>query len=149
MTTPPPLPPIPPPLLPPKRRSVPTAVYCALFALLFITNSIWVYQGAVARVPGNAAYAFGVVQGGVLLPLGAAVGIACIWKQNRGFRGVFRVLFWASLVMVVLKLSQLANSTGSHSNHALQPMRDGVFSFPTASGLTHLDPAWPSSLGVI
>ncbi len=104
-----------PPPLPPRRLTIPTWVYCVLFCILFLVNAAWAYQRVVARFPGdrNPAFAIGVVQGGLLFPLAAAAGIACIWKQNRGFRGVVRVLFWASLFLLFTKLSQLASSTRS------------------------------------
>lgn len=78
-----------------------------------------------------------------MLPLAAVVGIACIWKQNRGVRGVFRVLFWASLVMVALKFNQLANSTGARPNHALQSTpSDALVSQQV--GIDIFGHAWPS-----
>jgi hypothetical protein len=123
MTTPPPLPPRQPPPLPPplpsQRRKIPTAVYFALFILLLAVNVVWVYQRAATRVPGNSAYVIGVVEGGVLLPLGAAAGIACIWRPNRGFRGVVRVLFWASLFLLFTKLNQLVNDMHQRPRHVL------------------------------
>jgi len=50
-----------------------------------------------------------MVVGGVIIPLVLIVGIAVIWKPNRGFRGVVRVLFWASLFIYVPKLIQFLN----------------------------------------
>lgn len=111
MATPPPLPPGQPPPLPSERRKIPTFVYLLLFILLFAINATWAYQQAAARAPGNTAYVLGVVQGNVVLPLVAAAGIACIWKPNRGFRGVVRVLFWGTVFLLFTKLSQFANST--------------------------------------
>jgi hypothetical protein len=111
-------------------------VYLLLFILLFAINASWAYQRAAARVPGNSAYAIGVVQGSVVFPLLAAAGVACIWKRNRGFRGIVRVLFWGTVFLLFTKLSQLAGSTRQRRNHALHPTPGGVCRFPTASGFT-------------
>ena len=111
MATPPPLPPSQPPPLPSERRKIPTFVYLFLFILLFAIDAALAYQRAVARVPGNLAYAIGVVQGSVLLPLVVVAGVACISKQNRDFRGIIRVLFWGAVFLLFVKLNQVASST--------------------------------------
>ena len=110
MQSPPPLPQVKPPPLPQKKSRIPTAVYSLLFIILFAVNAVWTYQQAFARFPDNSAAALGYLQGGLIAPLAVAAGVACIWKQNRGVRGVIRVLFWASLILLFLKISQLANS---------------------------------------
>jgi hypothetical protein len=131
--TPPPLltphqPPLPtrPPPLPTQRHKIPTVIYFLLFILFLIVDVVLAYQTANVRVPGNLAFAIGMVQGGVLLPMGLAAGIACIWRTNRGFRGIVRVLFWASLVVLLTKLSQLANPTRPRPDTALEPTRVGT-----------------------
>jgi hypothetical protein len=105
-------------------------VYGVLFILLCAVNVVWVYRDAIARVPNNPAYAFGVTQGGVMFPLIVIAGIAACWPQNRGFRGVVRVLFWASLIMVCMKLQKLA------ANH----LRPGNSLKPTPGNTTWLSP---------
>jgi hypothetical protein len=60
-----------------------------------------VHDGPVNIV---AAYAFGNVLGEIVIPLMVIVGIASIWKLNRGFRGIVRVLCWASLAIGVMQL---------------------------------------------
>jgi hypothetical protein len=115
MTPPPILPPSPPPVLAPKATKIPTFVYATLFVLLFTIRAVWAFLAAIARVHNdapvgvNASYAFGMVVGGVFFPLLLIVGIASIWKVNRGFRGVVRVLFWASLFLYVPKILQFLN----------------------------------------
>jgi len=116
MTTPPPLPQVLPPSLPTKRRQIPTVVYCLFFSLLFAVNAGLTYRQAVTRFPNNSATAVGYVQGGLLVPLVIAAGVACIWKQNRGFRGVVRVLFWVSLITLFGKISQFAGPARSWPN---------------------------------
>jgi len=114
MTTPPPIPQRPqsqPPPIPVERRVIPTFVYLILIIVFSALNAVWVYQGAIARNPGHLAFALGVVQGGVLIPLVVVGGIACIWKQNRSFRGMVRVLFWASAFFLFVKLSQVVYPT--------------------------------------
>ena len=115
MTPPPILPPSPPQVLASKTTKLPTFVYATLLSLLFTIRAVWAFMAAIARVHNNApvsvnaAYAFGMVVGGVIIPLVLIVGIAVIWKPNRGFRGVVRVLFWASLFIYVPKLIQFLN----------------------------------------
>jgi hypothetical protein len=116
MTTPPPVPPVQPPPLPKNKRLVPTLVYCVFFLLLLCVNGLLAYGQAVSKFPHNPAARLGYLQGGLVVPLVAIAAIAAIWKQNRGFRGVVRVLFWASLFMVFVKLSQFANSLQSLPN---------------------------------
>ena len=116
MTTPPPLPPVQPPPLPKRQPQIPTAVYCLFFCLLFTANAVLAYRQAFARFPNNSAAAVGYVQGGLLMPLVVVAAIACIWKQNRGFRGVVRVLFWVSLITLFAKFGNLASSMQSRPN---------------------------------
>src|SRR5262245_35053733 len=120
MTMPPPLPqppPVPrPPPLPQKQQQIPTAVYCVLFGVLMGVNVVLTYGQAVGRVPGDAAAAVGYLVGGLIVPLAVVTGIACIWKQNRGFRGVVRVLFWASLILLFVKITQLVSPSRSLPN---------------------------------
>ncbi len=92
-----------------KRVIIPTPVYAALFLLLVITNSIWACAAAHAQKPDNAAYAIGMVVGGVLFPLGVITGIACIWKVNRSLHGILRALFWGSLFGFLTKLASHAH----------------------------------------
>lgn len=102
-----------PPPLAIRRDKIPTAVYLLLLIPIFIINVVWAYHTAKVRVPGDqpyaAGYVTGYVSGNVLVPIAVAAGIACIWKSNRGFRGVTRVLFWASLAVLFSRLGLLAN----------------------------------------
>jgi len=116
MTPPPILPPSLPPVLAPKATKIPTFVYATLSVLLFAIRAVWAFLAGIARVHNdapvsiNASYAFGIVLGEVLIPLLLIVGIASIWKVNRGFRGFVRLLFWASLFLYVPKILQLLNT---------------------------------------
>ena len=116
MTPPPILPPNPPPVLAPKATKIPTFVYATLSVLLLTIRAAWAFLAAVTRVHNdapvgvNASYAIGIVLGEVLFPLLLIVGIASIWKVNRGFRGFVRMLFWASLFLYVPRILQLLNT---------------------------------------
>jgi hypothetical protein len=56
------------------------------------------------------------MQGYLFVPLVLVAAIACIWKQNRGFRGLVRVLFWVSLITLFAKFSNLVSSRQSRPN---------------------------------
>jgi hypothetical protein len=119
--TPPVLPPSPPLVLGSKTIKIPTLVYFVLFSLQFILHAVWVFLATFTHVGNDgpvgigAAFAFGEVLGEVVVPIIVIVGIASIWRQNRGFRGIVRVLFWASLADWVIPV--LANLDTQLSQH--------------------------------
>jgi hypothetical protein len=109
---PPPIPRTPrskPPPLPKAYRTGFTIVY-AVFALLFIlTSVVWAFQRGLASGRGTPGFAFGMVQGSVVIPLGLTVGIACFWRRNRNLHMIVRILFWAAAFLVFTKINQLVN----------------------------------------
>lgn len=111
MTPPPVLPQSRPPVLASKPAKVPTFVYTTIFSLSLAIQVIWLFVSATTHVHSGspdikASYAFGVVLGGIIAPLILVAAIASIWKQNRSFRGMIRVLFWASSLFLVIRLNQ-------------------------------------------
>jgi hypothetical protein len=109
---PPPIPETPqskPPPLSKGYRTAFTIVY-AVFAFFFILASVVAaYQKGLASGPGTPGFAFGMVQGSVVLPLGLAVGIACFWRRNRNLHMIVRILFWASAFLIFIKINQVVN----------------------------------------
>jgi hypothetical protein len=88
---------------------VPHRVY-GVFAFFFILASMmWAYQRGLASGRGTPGFAFGMVQGNVVLPLGLAVGIACFWRRNRNLHVIVRILFWASAFLIFIKINQVVN----------------------------------------
>jgi threonine/homoserine/homoserine lactone efflux protein len=73
--------------------------------LLFIGNSLLAYQSSLSRFPANRSTVIGACLGGVVLYLAVVAGIACIWKGNRNFHGLIKVLFWFALLMLIVKLN--------------------------------------------
>jgi len=105
MTTPPLLPQSEPSPQSPKRNKVSTIIYSFLFVLLFLGNFLLAYQSSLSRFPANRSTVIGACLGGVVLYLAVVAGIACIWKGNRNFHGLIKVLFWFSLLMLIVKLN--------------------------------------------
>jgi hypothetical protein len=109
------------PASPAKTQKIPTFIYALAFVILFIIQIAWVSQKAHAVAHGNTAFAIGYVQGYVLLPIVLVAAIASIWKPNRGFRGVVRVLFFTLLICVFLKAVQVANAILMPGTEAVTP----------------------------
>jgi len=85
-----------------KPQKVPTAIYAIAFIILFIKQVASATQEG-EHLAGNPAFAFGYVLGHAVWPPILAAAIASIWRANRGFRGVVRVLCVFSLVCLVLE----------------------------------------------
>src|ERR1043165_570006 len=109
---PPPIPQSKPPPLPGRHRTGLTIVYAVFSVVFVVVSAIWTYERGMVSGHGRPGFAIGMVQGGVLFPLGLAVGIACFWKRNRNVHAIVRVLFWASAFLVFIKVSQVVGHRG-------------------------------------
>ena len=110
-----------------KSQTIPTFIYAIAFVPLFIVQLMWAIRAAQVFAHGDSAIAIGYVQGQTVIPLVIIAAIASIWRANRGFRGVVRVLCYTSLICVALKFTTIA---GALHARAARPQNTAVPAVP-------------------